>query len=225
MQKIPECVGIILDGNRRWAVQKGLSKLEGHKHGADTLERAVLAARDLGIKHLVVFAFSTENWSRSAEEVARLLEIFGSGIEKFLPRLATEKIRVRFVGDRGRFSSTLQKAMRNVEEQNPADAVCTFWICVSYGGRAEIVEATKATVAAGEEITEESIGKHLWTAEMPEPDIIIRTSGEKRLSGFLTWKGIYSELFFLDTMWPDFTKEDLEGVLAEYQTRQRRMGK
>jgi len=225
MDKTPVCVGIILDGNRRWAQQNGISRLEGHQHGADNLERVTIAARDLGVKHLVVFAFSTENWKRTAEEVAKLLDVFGQGIEKYLPQMAADRVRVRFVGERERFSPYLQKAMDGAEKSNPEKYDITLWVCVSYGGRAEIAAAAEAARSAGEAITEETINKHLWTSKMPDPDIIIRTSGEQRLSGFLTWKSVYSELFFIDKHWPDFTKEDLEKVLAEYAERERRMGK
>jgi undecaprenyl diphosphate synthase len=224
MPETPKCIGIILDGNRRWAASKGISKFEGHQHGADNLERVALAVRDRGIKHLVVYAFSTENWSRTAEEVAKLLDIFGRGVEKYLPRLATERIQVCFVGERERFSPALQEAMARAEANNPKDYDMTFWICVSYGSRAEITHAAQEAAREGK-ITEESITKHLWTAGMPDPDLIIRPGGEKRLSNFLLWQGAYSELFFVDAMWPDFSKEILDRVLTEYNLRQRRMGR
>ncbi len=225
MQPNPQCIGIILDGNRRWATERGLPKLEGHRRGLDTLVECTKWVRDLGIPHLAVFTFSTENWQREAGEVSYLMDLFRDLAQKRLEELKKENVRVRFAGQIERFSADLQESMRTLERETASNTGVTLWPCMSYGGRAEIVAAAKAVCQAGEEITEESLNKHMWTAEMPDPDIIIRTSGEQRLSGFLTWRGVYSELFFIDTKWPDFTKEKLDQILAEYSSRQRRMGK
>jgi undecaprenyl diphosphate synthase len=189
----------------------------------DNIEPITLAARDFGIKHVVVYAFSTENWSRTKEEVSYLMNIFESMARERLAKFADEGIAVRFIGQRERFSQTLQEAMRKAEEKSPANLRLTLWICVSYGGRAEIVQAAQATAKKGE-ITEESLSGYLWTAGMPDPDLIIRTGGEQRLSNFLMWQSAYSELFFLKTYWPAFTKDDLGKVLAGYASRERRMG-
>ncbi len=224
-RNVPACIGIILDGNRRWAKERGLPSFEGHQRGMDNTEPIVRAARDMGIRHMVMYAFSTENWNRSKEEVSYLMKIFESLARERLAKFSKEGIAVRFVGQRERFSETLQDAMRKVEEKNPSDPAFTVWICVSYGGRAEIVHAAQAAVKSNEALTEESLSKHLWTRGMPDPDLIIRTGAEQRLSNFLLWQGAYSELFFLKTYWPAFTKADLESVLLEYAARERRMGK
>ena len=222
--KVPACIGIILDGNRRWAKESGLPAFEGHRRGMNNVESIAYSARDLGIQHMAVYAFSTENWSRSKEEVSYLMEIFESTIRERLSKFAGEHVAVRFVGQTERFSPSLQAAMRDVEVKNPADPRLTLWVCLSYGSKAEIVQAAQAAQEAGGTITEESLAKHLWTSGMPDPDLIIRTGGEQRLSNFLLWQGAYSELFFLKTHWPAFTKADLEEVLKEYAARERRMG-
>ncbi|OGG50314.1 di-trans,poly-cis-decaprenylcistransferase [Candidatus Kaiserbacteria bacterium RIFCSPHIGHO2_01_FULL_54_36] len=225
MNDVPACIGIILDGNRRWARENGLPSFEGHRRGVDNVAAIVRAARDLGVKHLIVYVFSTENWNRTKEEVSYLMDIFNSAIRERLSKLNDEGVAVRFIGQTERFSQTLQDAMRETEEKNPADPKITLWICLSYGGRAEIVQAARAAQKDGEELTEESLGKHLWTAGMPDPDLIIRTGGEHRISNFLLWQIAYSELFFTKKYWPEFEKSDLEDILNEYAERERRMGK
>ena len=184
----------------------------------DTVE----AAARLGIEVLTLYAFSTENWNRSEEEVNYLLKLFRTVVDEFFGELAKENIRVRFAGERQKFGKEIQDAMQRVEEASKDNSALTLWVCFSYGGRAEIVSAANA---AKGEITEESLNKNLWTAGMPDPDIIIRTGGEKRLSGFLTWQSIYSELFFVDEYWPDFSEKILDSVLSQYSSRTRRMGR
>lgn len=221
----PACVGIILDGNRRWAKERGLSAFEGHHAGKENLTVAVRFIRESGVAHLIVYAFSTENWGREAAEVSYLMSLFHEAIQQQLKELGKEGVRVRFVGQRERFSKNLKQAMDETEEETRRNSTFTLWVCVSYGGRAEIAAAARAAAAAGGEITEEALARHLWTAEMPDPDIIIRTSGEQRLSGFLPWQSVYSELFFTDTKWPAFTKEEFHSILAEFALRERRRGK
>lgn len=223
--KTPRCIGIILDGNRRWASDRGLPKLEGHRRGLENLKEAVKWVRDRGIQHMAVFMFSTENWHREKEEVSYLMDLFRQSANKDFKELSKEGVRIRFAGQRDRFEPDLQKAMDDVEQESAHNDRITLWACLSYGGRAEIAEAARKAQIAGEDITEEVLEKHLWTAEMPDPDIIIRTSGEQRLSGFLTWKGTYSELFFIDIHWPDFSEAVLDKILAEYSERERRMGR
>lgn len=218
------CVGIILDGNRRWAKAKGLSTLEGHRAGMETLKKTVRFVRDRDIKHLVVYAFSTENWNREPEEVSYLMGLIQEFARKEMEELGKEGVRVRFAGQRGRFSADVRKSMDTIEKETAHNTAITLWCCLSYGGRAEIVAAANAAADVGE-VTEETLAQHLWTAEMPDPDIIIRTSGEKRLSGFLTWQSVYSELFFTDTKWPDFSEEEFDSILAEFASRERRRGK
>jgi undecaprenyl diphosphate synthase len=197
---------------------------EGHRAGMEALTNAVRFVRESGVKHLIVYAFSTENWNRKEEEVAFLMDLFHESIQKQMKVLGKDGIRVRFVGQRERFSDTLRKAMDEVEKETEEHKALTLWVCLSYGGRAEIVAAANAAAASGG-ITEDSLAEHLWTAGMPDPDIIIRTSGEKRLSGFLPWQTVYSEFFFTDTLWPDFSKEEFDSILAEFATRERRRGK
>ena len=224
-QGTPACIGIILDGNRRWARERGLPIFEGHRRGMNNVEPIVLAARDLGVKHIVLYAFSTENWNRSKDEISYLMGIFEDTLRENLTRLAKERVQTHFVGQKERFPESLQRAMREAEKCAPADPRIVMWVCLSYGGRADIVQAASTLMSEGAPITEESLRSRLWTAGMPDPDLIIRTSGEKRLSNFLLWQGAYSELFFLDTYWPAFTKADLETVLTMYAARERRMGK
>ena len=225
MDQPPTCIGIILDGNRRFAKEKGLPTAEGHRLGAKNTDTIALAARDLGVQHLVLYAFSTENWQRSKEEVSYLMTLFEESIRDNLARLTKEGIAIRFIGQLDRFSESFQVMMREVEKTNPQPPHMTLWVCLSYGGRAEIVEAAQALAKRGEEITEASLEAALWSAGMPDPDLIIRTSGEHRLSNFLLWKSAYSELFFPEVYWPAFTKADLEKILDEYAARERRMGK
>ncbi len=223
-QNIPKCIGIILDGNRRWAKENGLSSFEGHQRGMNNVETIARAAKDIGIQHMVIYAFSTENWERSQEEVAYLMKIFENMARKGLAKFKEMGAAVRFVGQRERCPLTLQDIMREVENENTGNPPYTLWICISYGSKAEIVQAAEAAAKDGA-ITEDALSKHLWTKGMPDPDLIIRTGGDQRISNFLLWQGAYSELFFLKTYWPAFTKADLEMVLREYGTRERRLGK
>src|SRR3989344_3932574 len=212
----PQCIGIILDGNRRWAKEKGLPTFEGHRRGADTIEHIARAAGNMHIRHMALYVFSTENWRRSEDEIVYLLRLFEQLIRTHVHRLSKDGVAVRFVGQRERFAKNMQILMRDAEEKSPHDAKLTLWVCLSYGGRAEIVAAANAAATTGKPITEESLQEHLWTAGMPDPDLIIRTGGEKRLSNFLLWQAAYSELFFIEKYWPDFTEKLLDDILAEY---------
>jgi undecaprenyl diphosphate synthase len=222
----PKCIGIILDGNRRWAKERGIPKLQGHNEGLRvTLKNTVRWVRDRDISHLAVFLFSTENWNRDKDEVEYLMELFHNVMKEEMEELGKEGVRIRFIGQRQRFSPDLQKLMEEVEHSTASNTKITLWCCLSYGGRAEIVTAAKELVASGEEITEQSLRASMWSAEMPDPDIIIRTGGEKRLSNFLLWQAAYSELFFVDPYWPDFSEALLDGILHEYDDRERRHGR
>ncbi len=226
--KIPNCVGIIMDGNRRWAKAQGMFALKGHQAGGETLKKVVQFARDAGVKHIIFFTFSTENWNRSEEEVSYLLDLIGSFLEKEFEYFNKEGGILHCVGDMSRFSESLQKQLKDAEEKTAKNAGPHVYFALNYGGRAEILSAVKKIVAENpkpEEITEEYFGKHLQTGDMPDPDIIIRTSGEMRLSGFLPWQGVYSELFFTKTLWPDFSKEEFMSIIVEYGERDRRHGK
>ena len=223
---LPVCIGFIMDGNRRWAKANHLATIEGHKQGADVLAASIRFVRDRGIRHAVYYAFSTENWKRAPDEVAGLMSIFKESIAT-LRRLASEEtpVRIRFIGTRSDFDAELQTAMNELEAESAESTHhTTIWVALSYGGRAEIVAAANAAVAQGHAVTEGTFESLLWTAELPDPDIIVRTSGEERLSNFLTWRAAYSELYFIEKPWPALTAEDFEDILSEYATRSRRHG-
>lgn len=213
-----------MDGNRRWAKAEGLQTLEGHARGHEVFQDYVLLVRDAGIPHAVFYAFSTENWNRKSEEVNYLLELFANLLDKLSAELDEKKVRVRFIGQRKDFSPELQFSMAKVEEKSLAYSGTTIWIALSYGGRAEIMAAVNKAVRLGKEISEADFENLLWTAEMPDPDMIVRTSGEQRLSNFLTWKSVYSEFYFIQKHWPALTKSDFDGILGEYEKRERRKG-
>jgi undecaprenyl diphosphate synthase len=219
-----ECVGIILDGNRRWAKGKGLPNLEGHRQGFETLKTITRAVRERGIPHLAVYAFSTENWNRPPDEIAGLMNLIKEAARIGTKDLIAEGVRVRFVGNPTPLTDDVREVLETVEAESASNREFTLWICISYGGRAEIVAAAEAAGVHEGLLSEELIRQHMWTAEMPDPDLIIRTGGQKRLSNFLLWQSAYSELFFVDMLWPDFTEGDLDTILEEYDTRQRNFG-
>jgi undecaprenyl diphosphate synthase len=214
-----------MDGNRRWAKERGISTLKGHTEGLEAFKRVVRYVRDDNIPHAVFYTFSTENWKRSKLEVDYLLTLLKGGIKELLIDIDEEKVRVRFVGNRNKFSKKLQTLIRELEEKSAQYKKTTVWVCLSYGGRQEILEAVNKAVEKGTKVTEKAFGNLLQTAEMPDPDMIVRTSGERRLSNFLPWQAVYSELFFVDTYWPDFGKKDFRGILEAYAKRERRNGK
>lgn len=213
-----------MDGNRRWAREQNLSTLEGHRRGHDVFLDVVRWTKDAGIPHAVFYAFSTENWKRSEEEIAYLMALFSELLVHMTEQFADEGVRVRVVGRRKDFSPELQRQMIELEEKSSYSLGTTIWIALSYGGRAEIVEAVNEAVKQGKEVDEMLFEKLLWTADMPDPDMIVRTSGEARLSNFLTWKSVYSELHFIQKHWPALTKSDFDDILAEYAKRKRRHG-
>lgn len=219
-----QCIGIILDGNRRWAKEKGFPTLEGHRRGFETLKSIARAVRERGVPHLAVYAFSTENWNRSQEEVEGLMELIREAALNGTSNLVKEGVRLRFVGDLAQLADDVRAALEKAETDSTSNRGFTLWICLSYGSRAEIVAAAEAAGAHEGLLTEELVRQHMWTAEMPDPDIIIRTGGQKRLSNFLLWQSAYSELFFLDMLWPDFKETDLGSVLVEYEGRKRNFG-
>ncbi|HEY3185404.1 MAG TPA: polyprenyl diphosphate synthase [Gaiellaceae bacterium] len=227
---LPEVAGsvaVIMDGNGRWARRRGLPVAAGHRAGTKALRRTVEAAIDLGVHDLTVYAFSTENWSRSQEEVDALMEIFGDTIERELPDLAEQGVRVRFIGRRDRAPVELRARMEAMEDRTELNSRLNLWIAFDYGGRAELVEATRRLVESGvdaREIDENLIQANLHAPELPDPDLLIRTSGELRISNFLLWQLAYAELVFVDKLWPDFGARDLRAALAEYAQRRRRFG-
>jgi undecaprenyl diphosphate synthase len=214
-------VAIITDGNGRWARQRGLPELAGHEAGADTVKARLRDAVDLGIEELTLYSFSTENWNRSAEEVSGLMAMFARRIDQETPELHDEGVRMRFIGRRrDPVPPELIERMRWAEQLTAANTRITLFVAFNYGGRAEIVDA--ATSFAGG--SEEEFRAHLYAPEMHDPDLIIRTSGELRLSNYLLWQGAYSELVFRDELWPDFSREAFEQSLEEFAARQRRFG-
>ncbi|MSU56235.1 MAG: di-trans,poly-cis-decaprenylcistransferase [Candidatus Taylorbacteria bacterium] len=225
-ESTPKCIGIILDGNRRWAKAKGLPTLEGHRRGEDKVKDIMRWAKEAGVSHVVVYAFSTENWNRSPEEVSYLMGLFKRALTVQLEELKKEGFRVRCIGERERFSPELQKLMNSAERDTQDLPGPTLVLALSYGGRAEILTAARRVAKEGKsEVTEQEFSSYLWSAGIPDPDLIIRTGGEKRLSGFLTWQSVYSELFFVDTFLPDFSKEEFQGIVTEFAQRERRMGR
>ena len=220
-------VAIIMDGNGRWARRRRLPVAAGHRAGTRALRRTVEAAIDLHVESLCVYAFSTENWSRPSDEVDALMEIFVETIERELPDLAREGVRTRFIGRRDRATEALLGKIQRLEEATATNERLQLWIAFDYGGRAEIVEAARRLVEEGidpRDIDENAIASRLYAPEMPEPDLLIRTSGELRISNFLLWQLAYTELVFVDTLWPDFGERQLREALAQYANRRRRFG-
>jgi len=227
LPEVAEVVAIIMDGNGRWARRRGLPPAAGHRAGTKALRRTVEAAIDIGVHHLVVYAFSTENWSRPQEEVDALMEIFGETIERELSDLAEQGVRVRFIGRRDRAPEELRRKMEGMEDRTELNSRLGLWIAFDYGGRGELVEATRRIAESGldpREIDENVLAANLYAPELPDPDLLIRTSGEVRVSNFMLWQLAYAELIFVDRLWPDFDARDLRGALAEYAQRRRRFG-
>jgi undecaprenyl diphosphate synthase len=216
-----------MDGNGRWAESRGLPVAEGHRAGTRALRRTVEAAIDLGVESLAVYAFSTENWTRPADEVEDLMAIFGETIERELPDLAKQGVRTRFMGRRDRAPESLREQMARLERETERNARLQLWIAFDYGGRAELVEAARRLVADGldvAEIGEDELAARLAAPGLPDPDLVIRTSGEQRLSNFMLWQTAYSELVFVEDLWPDFGPDQLRAAIAEYAGRKRRFG-
>jgi len=226
-----EHVAIIMDGNGRWATNKGWPRLVGHRKGAERVKEIVRCAPDLGIRWLTIYAFSTENWKRSTEEVLGLMSIFARYIEREATSLAAESVRMRFIGDRSRLDPKLQRLMAGIEERTKPFTRLNLTVAINYGGRDEITRAIRAITVdiaegrmAPQEVTEELISSRLDTADIPNPDLVIRTSGETRTSNFLPWQTAYAEYEFTPILWPDFTPEELAKIVSRYGNRERRFG-
>jgi undecaprenyl diphosphate synthase len=222
-----KAVAIIMDGSGRWAEREGVPIAEGHRAGARAVRRTVEAAIDLGLESLAVYAFSTENWTRPPDEVEALMEIFAETIEREMPDLAAQGVRVRFIGRRDRAPAELRAQMEELETTTAENTRLSLWVAFDYGGRAELVEAVRRLVDAGtapDDVDEGLLAANLYAPKMPDPDLVIRTSGERRVSNFLLWQLAYAELLFVDTLWPDFGEEELRRALEEYARRRRRFG-
>ena len=230
-QYMPKHIAIIMDGNRRWAKQKGKNASFGHKEGAKTLEKIVRYGNKIGLEYITVYAFSTENWKRAEDEVKALMMLLQSYLDDYGKRADSENIRVKILGDITALSEGMQKSIKNCMERTKNNTGITFNIALNYGGRDELVKAIKNICEQVKEnklnindITEQLVSDNLYTKGQPDPDLLIRTSGELRLSNFLPWQLVYTEFLFIDKYWPDFTKEDLDDAILEYQKRTRKFG-
>ena len=228
---MPKHIAIIMDGNRRWARKQGKNASFGHKEGARTLEKIVRYANKIGLEYITVYAFSTENWKRAEDEVSALMMLLQNYLDDYSKRADTENIRVKILGDITALSSGMQKSIIKCMERTKDNTGITFNIALNYGGRNEIIKAVKKIaedvkngIINVNNINEETISNNLYTAGMPDPDLLIRTSGELRLSNFLPWQVVYSEFLFIDKNWPDFSEKDLDDAIIEYQKRTRKFG-
>lgn len=220
------CIGIIMDGNRRWAKEKNLPQFAGHEAGYQKLLEVMGWAREAGARHLIVYAFSTENWTRPEEEVSYLMKLIERVIEERAQKIAEEKVQVKFIGELDKFPERVRKSIKELEEKTAMFKDYTLGIAVSYGGKAEIISAIKRLPQnIAQNLNEEEFSKYLWTGNFPDPELIIRTGGQKRLSNFLLWKAAYSELYFTDTYWPDFSKEEFLSAIKFFAGAQRNFGK
>ncbi len=227
-QKIPRHIAIIMDGNRRWAKKRGLSAKDGHKAGYENFRRISEECRKLGVKILTVYAFSTENWKRSRFEVSYLMNLFYSNLKKEMEFFRKNKIKFNVIGQLERLPKRLRELVEKTEEETKNYKDHVINVAISYGGRVEIIDAIKKLMKEKinpGKLNEDTFSKYLYTAGQPDPDLVIRTSGEMRLSGFLPWQSVYSEIYFSPKLWPDFKENDLKEAIEEYQSRQRRHGK
>lgn len=230
-EKMPKHVAIIMDGNGRWATKRGLPRKAGHKAGAEALERIIYAAKGLGLEHLTVYAFSTENWKRSAEEVGAIMDLLRFYLKNYFKKFVKDNIRMHVIGEKSRLDTDIQKAIAEIEDLSREKNGMTVHVALNYGGRDELRRAvtkiareTADGMLSPDAITEDTISDALDTAGTPDPELMIRTSGEERISNFLLWQIAYSEFFFSDTLWPDFDKKELERAIYYYQNRERRFG-
>lgn len=224
MSRLPRHIAIIMDGNGRWAKKRGLPRTAGHKVGAEVFRKIATYCKNLGVEYLTVYAFSTENWKRPAEEVDTLMALFKNYMLEAIDTMERDHIRLQFFGDMSAVSPELQALVERTNEMSRHIEGFQADICLNYGGRDEILHAARECTAAGEELTEENFAKHLYSAGVPDPELIIRPSGEIRLSNFLLWQCAYSELYFCDTLWPDFDERTLDAAIIDYQKRDRRFG-
>ena len=225
---VPQHIAIIMDGNGRWAKRRLMPRVAGHRKGVEALRGVIRACAERGVSHLTVFAFSSENWRRPQEEVTLLMELFMRALENEVARLHENDIRFRVIGDLSGFSGRIQKLIRDAEALTCNNTRLTFTVAANYGGRWDIVQAVKNLLAAGvaaEDINEAVLAEQLSMADMPEPDLFIRTGGEQRISNFLLWQLAYTELYFTEALWPDFDAAALDAAVASYHARERRFGR
>ncbi|MBE6989512.1 MAG: di-trans,poly-cis-decaprenylcistransferase [Ruminococcaceae bacterium] len=222
--RLPRHIAIIMDGNGRWAKQRGLPRTAGHKVGAETFRRIATCCKNLGVEYLTVYAFSTENWKRPAEEVSAIMGLLKQYMLEAIDTMERDQIRLRFLGNLNAIAPELQELVERTNEISDHIRGFQANVCLNYGGRDEILRAARACAAAGEELTEEHFSAHLYSAGIPDPELIIRPGGEQRISNFLLWQCAYSEFYFCDTLWPDFDERALEKAIIAYQGRDRRYG-
>lgn len=222
--RLPRHIAIIMDGNGRWAKKRGLPRTAGHKVGAETFRKIALYCKALGVEYLTIYAFSTENWKRPADEVSTLMSLLKKYMQEAIDTMERDQMKLRFFGDLSALSPELQALAHKANEV--ADRVEGFQanLCINYGGRDEILHAARECAAAGVEMTEKNLERHLYSAGIPDPELIIRPGGELRLSNFLLWQCAYSEFYFCDTLWPDFGERDLDEAIVAFQRRDRRFG-
>ena len=224
MSRLPRHIAIIMDGNGRWAKKRGLPRTAGHKIGAETFRDIAAYCRELGVEYLTVYAFSTENWKRPKDEVDTIMRLLEQYLQEAIDTMEKDQIRLRILGDATALSPKLQRMIDEASTVSSRNTGFHANICLNYGGRAEILQAARLCAENGEAWTEENFEKHLWSCGIPDPELIIRPSGELRLSNFLLWQCAYSEFYFCDTLWPDFTRAELDRAIVDYQGRDRRFG-
>ncbi len=222
---LPHHIAIVMDGNGRWAKRRFLPRLAGHQQGVDALRRCAQACAHRGVGILTVFAFSSENWNRPADEVSGLMELLAMALAREVPQLSRDGVRLHFVGERAGLSDKVRRGLAQAETGTAQNTRLVLNVCFNYGGRWDVAQAAAALAARGEPITEASLNGALALAHVPDPDLLIRTGGEMRLSNFLLWQAAYSELVFSDRLWPEFAEADLDNAIAAYQARERRFGK
>jgi undecaprenyl diphosphate synthase len=222
---VPNHIAIVMDGNGRWATRRFLPRAAGHKAGVDALRRCVRACASRGVTVLTVFAFSSENWSRPKEEVSGLMELLVMALSREVPQLVSDGVCLRFLGERAGLSAAVRSGLVRAEAATAGNSRLFLNVCFNYGGRWDIVQAANRLAQRGEAVTEESLGAEMQMGQLPEPDLIIRTGGEQRLSNFLLWQAAYSELYFCDTLWPEFDESALDSAIAAFSLRERRFGK
>jgi undecaprenyl diphosphate synthase len=223
-ERIPHHVAIVMDGNGRWATRRFLPRVAGHKKGLDALRACVRHCGERGVKVLTVFAFSSENWKRPADEVSALMELLAGALAREVPMLRGEGVQLHFIGDRSALGDKVRAGLEQAEAATASNTRLVFNVCFNYGGRWDIAQAAEKLAARGEPITEEALAGVLALAHVPDPDLLIRTGGEQRISNFLLWQAAYSELYFTDKLWPEFDAAALDAALADYAARERRFG-
>ena len=221
---VPDHIAIVMDGNGRWAKRRLLPRIAGHRQGVESLRRCIRACAERGVRVLTVFAFSSENWSRPADEVSGLMDLMAKALGREVPELQKGGVRLRFVGERRGLSERMQQGLLQAEAATAAGTALQLNVCFNYGGRWDVAQAAAALAARGEPITEASLDRAMALAHAPDPDLLIRTGGEQRLSNFLLWQAAYSELYFSERLWPDFDEAALDEAIAAYAARERRFG-